>query len=95
MKRRGPGRPRAAAVPRTCLCLTADGLGDLDATARAVYEHSRNRLSTYQRVKVVEFTSELPKAISSKIRRVELRQREAERGQTSDETGQYRERNYH
>jgi len=44
-------------------------------TARAVLEHARTALPAYARVRRVEFGS-LPKTISGKIRRVELRERE-------------------
>ncbi|QQD76395.1 AMP-binding protein [Curtobacterium sp. YC1] len=44
-------------------------------TARAVLEHARTALPAYARVRRVEF-AELPKTISGKIRRVELRERE-------------------
>jgi acetyl-CoA synthetase len=45
-------------------------------TAAAIFKHMRGRLSTYKLVRRIEFF-ELPKTISGKIRRVELRQREA------------------
>ena len=44
-------------------------------TALAVLRHARERLPPYQRVRRLEF-AELPKTISGKIRRVELRDRE-------------------
>jgi acetyl-CoA synthetase len=53
------------------------------ATAAAIFKHMRERLSAYKLVRRIEF-AELPKTISGKIRRVELRQREsalAERGE--------------
>jgi acetyl-CoA synthetase len=53
------------------------------ATAASIFEHLRQRLSPYKRVRRIEFF-ELPKTISGKIRRVELRMREsalAERGE--------------
>jgi acetyl-CoA synthetase len=46
------------------------------ATAAAIFKHMRGRLSSYKLVRRIEF-AELPKTISGKIRRVELRQREA------------------
>lgn len=56
-------------------------------TALAVLRHARNGLPPYMRVRRVEF-AELPKTISGKIRRVELREREADaasRGVTLEE----------
>jgi acetyl-CoA synthetase len=46
-------------------------------TAAAIFAHSRETLSSFERVRRLEF-AELPKTISGKIRRVELRQREDE-----------------
>ncbi len=54
-----------------------------EATAGAIFDHVRLSLSAYKRVRRIEF-AELPKTISGKIRRVELRAREsalAERGE--------------
>jgi acetyl-CoA synthetase len=44
-------------------------------TARAILAHAREHMPPYMRVRRVEFF-ELPKTISGKIRRVELRERE-------------------
>jgi acetyl-CoA synthetase len=46
--------------------------------ARSVFQFSREKLSPYKRIRRLQF-SELPKTISGKIRRVELRRREMER----------------
>jgi acetyl-CoA synthetase len=46
--------------------------------ALSIFRHSRKTLAPYKRVRRLEFT-ELPKTISGKIRRVELRISEAER----------------
>jgi acetyl-CoA synthetase len=46
--------------------------------ARAVFAFSRDKLAPYKRIRRLQF-SELPKTISGKIRRVELRRREMER----------------
>jgi acetyl-CoA synthetase len=56
------------------------------ATAAAIFKHMRARLSAYKLVRRIEF-AELPKTISGKIRRVEMRQREAklaERGERAE-----------
>ncbi|HLJ70153.1 MAG TPA: AMP-binding protein, partial [Roseiarcus sp.] len=47
------------------------------ATALAIFRHVRERLAPFKRVRRIEF-AELPKTISGKIRRVELRGRENE-----------------
>jgi acetyl-CoA synthetase len=60
------------------------------ATAAAIFAHLRERLSPYKRIRRIEFF-ELPKTISGKIRRVELRQREAklaEKGERAE--GEFR-----
>ncbi|WP_133645853.1 AMP-binding protein [Paraburkholderia flava] len=46
--------------------------------ARSVFAFSREKLASYKRIRRLQF-SELPKTISGKIRRVELRRRELER----------------
>jgi acetyl-CoA synthetase len=48
-------------------------------TALSIFEHSRKVLAPYKRVRRLEFV-DLPKTISGKIRRVQLRNAEAERG---------------
>jgi acetyl-CoA synthetase len=55
-------------------------------TAAAIFNHMRARVSAYKLVRRIEF-AELPKTISGKIRRVELRQREkalADRGERAE-----------
>ncbi|MBE3001904.1 AMP-binding protein [Nocardiopsis sp. HNM0947] len=61
----------------------AEGASPDEETARSVLEYSWERLSPYKRVRRVEFT-ELPKTVSGKIRRVELRRAEADRGSVID-----------
>jgi len=48
------------------------------ALATALFAFSREHLSPYKMPRILEFVPELPKTISGKIRRVELRAREAE-----------------
>jgi acetyl-CoA synthetase len=68
-----PDRMRMA-VPKAYVTLTAGSTADRD-TALSIFRHLRERLSPFKRVRRIEF-SELPKTISGKIRRVELRQTE-------------------
>ncbi|NYH53867.1 acetyl-CoA synthetase [Nocardiopsis arvandica] len=63
----------------------ADGVRPDAETARAILEHAHERLSPYKRVRRLEF-AELPKTVSGKIRRVQLRRAEAERGAVTDGT---------
>ncbi len=68
--------PRRLAVPKAFIVL-APGHAPDAATARAIFARLRERLAPYARVRRIEF-ADLPKTISGKIRRVELRQNEAE-----------------
>lgn len=63
-------------VPKAYVAL-ADGWAADAETARAIMEYARDHLAPYLKVRRVEFF-ELPKTISGKIRRVELRTREDE-----------------
>ncbi len=62
------------AVPKAYIALVAGHEPDAE-TARSILAHARAHLAPWQRVRRVEFF-ELPKTISGKIRRVELRGRE-------------------
>ncbi|MDP9428469.1 MAG: AMP-binding protein, partial [Actinomycetota bacterium] len=64
------------AVPKAYVAL-APGHEPSEETALSVLRYARERLNPYQRVRRIEF-AELPKTISGKIRRVELRAREEE-----------------
>jgi acetyl-CoA synthetase len=65
------------AVPKAYVVL-ARGWEPCADTARAIYLHIRERMSPFKRVRRLEF-SDLPKTISGKIRRVDLRRREQDR----------------
>ena len=64
------------AVPKAFVALRPGIRADREA-ALTLFRFVAHRLAPYQRVRRIEF-AELPKTISGKIRRVELRQREAE-----------------
>ncbi|MFD8569002.1 AMP-binding protein [Streptomyces sp. NPDC059639] len=64
------------AVPKAYIAL-APGHEPTRETALSILRHAREHLNPYQRVRRIEFY-ELPKTISGKIRRVELRGRETE-----------------
>ncbi|MDX1870847.1 AMP-binding protein [Mycolicibacterium sp. 120266] len=74
------------AIPKAYVAL-ADGWAADAETARAIMEHARDHLAPYLKVRRVEFF-ELPKTISGKIRRVELRRRE-ESGQPIESEFRY------
>jgi acetyl-CoA synthetase len=63
-------------VPKAYIAL-APGHEPGEDVARSILAHARARLAPWQRVRRIEFF-ELPKTISGKIRRVELRGRETE-----------------
>ncbi len=72
------------AIPKAYVALVA-GAEPSAATALSIFQHLRARLSPYKRVRRIEF-AELPKTISGKIRRVELRRAEQSRsGRGPDE----------
>ncbi len=68
--------PVRLAVPKAYVVLAA-GYEPSQETARAILEFAREHLASYKRIRRLEF-AELPKTISGKIRRVELRGREAD-----------------
>ncbi|WP_156756239.1 AMP-binding protein [Actinokineospora pegani] len=68
--------PIRLAVPKAYVVLAA-GHEPTAETARSILAFARENLAPYKRIRRLEF-AELPKTISGKIRRVELRGREAE-----------------
>ncbi|MBY8839832.1 AMP-binding protein [Streptomyces sp. SP2-10] len=60
------------AVPKAYVVL-AEGWEPGPGTAKAIFEHSREALAPYKRIRRLEFGS-LPKTVSGKIRRIELRE---------------------
>ncbi|MGW1797840.1 AMP-binding protein [Streptomyces sp. NPDC001984] len=75
------------AVPKAYIVL-AEGWEPGPDTAKVLFEHSREVLAPYKRIRRLEF-GELPKTVSGKIRRIELR--EATAGGSADE---YREEDF-
>jgi acetyl-CoA synthetase len=70
--------PLRLAVPKAFVVLRA-GAEPSSETARSILAFCRGRLAPYKRVRRLEF-ADLPKTISGKIRRVELRRAEQDRG---------------
>jgi acetyl-CoA synthetase len=68
-------------VPKAFLALAPGHAPDRE-TALSIFRHSRAALAPFKRVRRLEF-AELPKTISGKIRRVELRRAEAAKEQRS------------
>jgi acetyl-CoA synthetase len=69
--------PLRHAVPKAFVTL-ASGFTPSRELAVEILAHCRTRLAPYKRIRRIEFAS-LPKTISGKIRRIELRQIEADR----------------
>ncbi|MGR8007363.1 AMP-binding protein [Streptomyces hypolithicus] len=73
--------PVRLAVPKAYVVLAQGWEPDAD-TAKLLFEHARSVLAPYQRIRRIEF-AELPKTVSGKIRRIELRERTA-KGSTAE-----------
>lgn len=86
--------PTRLAVPKAYVCLTAEASVTEADAAREIFAYAHERLSSHLWVRIIEFVPELPKTISGKIRRVELRGREAARVESGDHAGQHRDRDY-
>lgn len=69
--------PVRLAVPKAFITMRSDCKPDAE-TARSIFQHIRERLSPFKRVRRLEF-GPLPKTISGKIRRTELRRLEEAR----------------
>ena len=78
--------PVRLAVPKAFVTLVP-GAEATHETARSIFEHCNERLPPYNRVRRLEFAA-LPKTISGKIRRVELRANEKAK-RDKDERGAY------
>ncbi|OXM67150.1 MULTISPECIES: AMP-binding protein [Amycolatopsis] len=77
------------AVPKAYIALAA-GYEPSEQTAFEILKHARENLAPYQRVRRLEF-SELPKTISGKIRRVDLRGREEQAAKGGTPVAEYRD----
>ena len=74
--------PIRLAVPKAYVVLAAGHAPDAD-TARSILAFAREHLAPYKRIRRLEFT-DLPKTISGKIRRVQLREAERTKHQSTD-----------
>jgi acetyl-CoA synthetase len=85
--------PMRLAIPKAYVSLVAGAVPDR-ATALSIFQHLRDRLSPFKRVRRLEF-ADLPKTISGKIRRVELRQTEERRAAAGTrEASEFREEDF-
>jgi acetyl-CoA synthetase len=87
-----PDRVRMA-VPKAYIVLTAGAAADRE-TALSIFRHLRESLAPFKRVRRLEF-SDLPKTISGKIRRVELRRTEETNATAGTRaSGEFREEDF-
>jgi len=85
--------PVRTSVPKAYVTLAAGVAADR-ATALSILQHIRATVAPYKRIRRIEF-AELPKTISGKIRRVELRQAEAARASAGvREAAEFREEDF-
>jgi acetyl-CoA synthetase len=85
--------PMRLAIPKAYVALVSGATADR-ATALSIFQHLRGRLAPFKRVRRLEFY-DLPKTISGKIRRVELRQLESRRAASNTrEAAEYREEDF-
>ncbi len=77
------------AVPKAYVSLAA-GHEPSPELALAILRHARTKLAPYQRVRRIEF-AELPKTISGKIRRVDLRGREERAARGEEQVQEWRD----
>jgi acetyl-CoA synthetase len=69
--------PLRLSVPKAFVVTAPGAVADAD-TAKSILDHVRNRVSPFKRIRRIEFC-DLPKTISGKIRRVDLRLAECDR----------------
>ncbi|MDA9424742.1 MULTISPECIES: AMP-binding protein [Bradyrhizobium] len=67
--------PIRLAIPKAFVLLTS-GAERSPETALSIFEHLHTRLAPFKRIRRLEIVTELPKTISGKIRRVQLRRLE-------------------
>ena len=69
--------PIRLAIPKAYVLCTA-GVERSPETALSIFKHLHTRLAPFKRIRKIELVTELPKTISGKIRRVQLRRLEHE-----------------
>ena len=86
--------PVRLAVPKAYLILVPGRVPDA-ALAEDILSFARRNLAPYKRVRRIEFVTELPKTISGKIRRVQLRAQEVGRHAAGERVdGEFREEDF-
>ena len=86
--------PIRLAIPKAYVLLVA-GKERSSETARSIFLHLHARLAPFKRIRRIELVTELPKTISGKIRRVQLRRLEHDNDRSDALRGQeYREEDF-
>jgi acetyl-CoA synthetase len=80
------------ALPKAYITLRSGYHPDAEL-ARSIFQFTRERLAPYKRIRRIEF-AELPKTISGKIRRVELRRQEQADPALARREGEFREEDF-
>jgi acetyl-CoA synthetase len=79
--------PIRLAIPKAYVLLVA-GAERSGETALSIFRHLHTRLAPFKRIRRIELVTELPKTISGKIRRVQLRRLEHENDRNDPLRGQ-------
>jgi acetyl-CoA synthetase len=86
--------PIRLAVPKAYVLLVG-GAEHSAETARSIFDHLHTRLAPFKRIRRIELVNELPKTISGKIRRVQLRRLEHDNDRQSSLRGEeFREEDF-
>jgi acetyl-CoA synthetase len=84
--------PRRLTVPKAFVVLKP-GVPPTEETARSIFTFLREHVAPYKRIRRLQF-ADLPKTISGKIRRVELRAKETERPGDTRQPGEFWEEDF-
>ena len=79
--------PIRLAIPKAYILLVS-GVACSPGTALSVFQHLHTRLAPFKRIRRIEIVTELPKTISGKIRRVQLRRLEHDNNRDDPLRGQ-------
>jgi acetyl-CoA synthetase len=79
--------PIRLAIPKAYVLLAA-GVERSPQTALSIFQHLHTRLAPFKRIRRIELVTELPKTISGKIRRVQLRRLEHDNDRADSLRGQ-------
>jgi acetyl-CoA synthetase len=86
--------PIRLAIPKAYVLLVA-GAPRSSGTALSIFRHLHTRLAPFKRIRRIELVTELPKTISGKIRRVQLRRLEHDNNRDDALRGQeFREEDF-